>query len=753
MELIIKNGQISEPSPVEKEFKTLKEYIKESRKTRFKKLQNNKKYKPKPKKIIVSQKINNSTSTQNLPENAEMQKKQNPSPNSSNTSLEHNSKLKNQIKLLYHNMTNHIKKDNLFIHPDSDHHNIIILKDYHTFIFDKNNQKHNVSVRLLVGSWKNFIPLVEKNPYQFLELKNHFYQWLQYELKNIQIQDLVQKLYDSFLEKAYKIQDLTPYVSKLEHLLIQNLKKTSKQTKGFEEKLFNIFENWEQEYQEIKTIEKIENQLNLSSYENSFPLARTLQRKFTIYIGPTNSGKTYHALNELKKAKNGLYLAPLRLMAAEGQESLFERGLLANLITGEEQILLPKATFSSSTIEMCQFNKSYDCVVIDEIQMIADPVRGWAWSQALIGVAAKQVILVGSEESLPYIIPVIDSLQESYEIKRFERKTPLTTISPLKNLNSLKNGDCIVVFSRKDALIMKNAVESFGKKCSVIYGNLSPEVRRQEASKFKNGQNQILIATDAIGMGLNLPIQRLFFSTLKKFDGINTRYLTISEIKQIAGRAGRFGFSESGHVSLLQDGDFVEKQLLEKAIHSGYEFTNDSRIHIAPNLQQIQTICKVLQKDDLYSALIFFKEKLIQNHTLYKTANLDSMIEIAKFLKSKNFDLLNWLNYSCVPIDPSNDQHMYYFNLWIKNHKKNIAVLAPELPDVISHSKVDSYSLYEAENFVKLCMSYRWLHYKYPNIYTDEKTAVLHAKITNDFIEKSLTHHIAIAKNPKWKKN
>lgn len=751
MELIIKNGHILEPSKEEKEFTILKEYIKESRKTRFKKLQNNKKFKPKPKKIIISQKIKNKISKETSPMNSQTQQKQ--QPISQHQNKEHNSQLKNQIKLLYHNITHHIKKDNLFIHPNSDYQKIIILKDYHTFIFDQQNKKHNVSVRLLIGSWTEFMNIVEKNPYQFLELKNHFHQWLQQEIKKIHIQDLVQNIYDSFLQKAKKIDDLIPYIPKLENILIQNLKKTSKQTKGFEEKLFLLFDNWQQEYQELRTIEKIENQLNLGSYENSFPLARTLQRKFTIYIGPTNSGKTYHALNELKKAKNGLYLAPLRLMAAEGQESLFERGLLANLITGEEQNLLPNATFSSCTIEMCQFNKSYDCVVIDEIQMISDSVRGWAWSQALIGVAAKHVILVGSEESLPYILPVIDSLHESYEIKRFERKTPLTTIQPLKNLNSLKSGDCIVVFSRKDALAMKNAVESFGKKCSVIYGNLSPEVRRQEATKFKNNQNEILIATDAIGMGLNLPIQRLFFSTLKKFDGINTRYLTISEIKQIAGRAGRFGFSESGEVSLLQESDLVDRQLLEKAIHSGYDLTNDSRIHIAPNLQQIQTICKVLQKDDLYSALIFFKEKLIQNHNLYKTANLDSMIEISKLLKSKNFDLLNWLNYSCVPIDPSNDNHMYYFNLWIKNHKKNTPVLAPELPNVISHSKVDSYSLYEAENFVKLCMSYRWLHYKYPEIYNDEKTAIFHAKITNDFIEKSLTHHITITKNPKWKRN
>ena len=130
--------------------------------------------------------------------------------------------------------------------------------------------------------------------------------------------------------------------------------------------------------------------------------------------------------------------------------------------------------------------------------------------------SAKHVILGGSEEALPFIIPVIEHLGESYEIKTLERKIHLHYIGPLNNLKALKNGDCVVVFSRKSALEMKSAIEMEHKSCSVIYGNLSPEAERIEAAKFKSGENQILVATDAIAMGLNLPIKRLFLSTLKK---------------------------------------------------------------------------------------------------------------------------------------------------------------------------------------------------------------------------------------------
>lgn len=661
-------------------------------------------------------------------------------------------KLKTQLQMMFNNLSKIMKKEGFFIETNQSYEQIVVMKDYNVQIDGYKDQKHQLSVRAIIGNWKEFRSIIASNPNEFVFVKSVFTQWCRDTVNNYNVTEEVQATYDKFMSTENVDKRIYKFLQTLDTRLIQAWKKPTKQPKGFLNKGTQIYDLWQQEAQEIHHIEQIESELNFESYEQTFPLARSINRKFSIYIGPTNSGKTYQALNELAQGETGAYLAPLRLMAAEGQEALKERGVISNLITGEEKHILPNATHTSSTVEMCQLNKVMDVAVIDEIQMIADPSRGWAWSQAMIGVSARHVVLVGSEEALPFIIPVLDELGEEYEIKNFERKTPLHTRDPLWRLQDLREGDCVVVFSRKMALEMKNNIEGFGKKCSVIYGNLSPEVRRAEAAKFKSGENPILVATDAIGMGLNLPIQRLFFSTLEKFDGFDTRNLTISEIKQIAGRAGRYGFANSGDVGILFDNSHESKNLLHRAVYLGYEKAHDTRIPIAPNLNQIKTICEVIGKEDLYSALIFFKEKLIRNHDYYKTANLDSMIEIASLLKSKKLELSTGFTYSCVPIDLNSDVHVKFFYRWLNNHTHETTNIAPPLPDVIDYQKSDSYSLYEAENYVKLCMSYRWLHYKYPEVYDEAELVAANAKKANNYIEKALNKHILITKNPKFKR-
>ncbi len=738
-----------------------KEYTKESRITRNEKIKRKKFFQsknPKAKQEILIKKPTTENEVNTLKNPNELQavkqnsKKQNRDKKKPSDTPLIKPKLKNQLQMMYNNLAKIMKKEGLFIETNQSYEHLYVMKDYNVQIYGFKNKRHQLSIRAVIGEWKEFKPFVAANPNDFSLIKHEFNTWCKDAINKFDAEEEAQNALNKFLSTENLDRRILKFLPNLENKIIQAWRKPTKQPKGFLSKANQIYDLWSQEAQEIHHIEQIESQLNLESYEQTFPLARSLNRKFSIFIGPTNSGKTYNALNELAKGETGAYLAPLRLMAAEGQEALFDRGITANLITGEEQHLIPNATHTSSTIEMCHINKIIDVAVIDEIQMIADPARGWAWSQAMIGVSAKHVVLVGSEEALPFILPVLDELGEEYEIKNFERKTPLHTREPLWRFQDLREGDCVVVFSRKSALEMKNAIEGVGKKCSVIYGNLSPEVRRAEAAKFKSGENPILVATDAIGMGLNLPIQRLFFSTLEKFDGFDTRSLTISEIKQIAGRSGRFGFANSGDVGILFDNSYESRDLLHRAVHLGYEKALDTRIPIAPNLNQIQTICSVIGKEDLYSALIFFKEKLIRNHEFYKTANLDSMIEIASLIKSKKLDLATGFTYCCVPIDLNSDFHVKCFYRWINNHIQGNNNTAPPLPDVLNYSNTDSYSLYEAENFVKLSMSYRWLHYKYSDIYDDVETVTQNAKKANTYIENALNRHITINKNPKWKR-
>ncbi|MEJ2372981.1 MAG: helicase-related protein [Sulfurimonas sp.] len=294
-------------------------------------------------------------------------------------------------------------------------------------------------------------------------------------------------------------------------------------------------ENWQEQLQTL---------LNCDLKE-LFPLARTLNRKLKFFVGPTNSGKTYNAMQELKKANSGLYLAPLRLLALEGYEDLKSNNIESSLITGEEQMINEDAAYICSTIEMLDFNLDVDVAIIDEVQMLEDDERGWAWVNAIIGVPAKTVIMTGSVNALDAVKKIAKYLGEELEIVKHQRKTPLKVLAKHVSLNNLEEGTALIAFSRSDVLKLKQKLQK-QYKVSVIYGNLSPEVRRDEARRFREKQSEILIATDAISMGLNLPIKNILFTTDTKFDGVSRRKITVNEIVQIAGRAGRFGHYQVG---------------------------------------------------------------------------------------------------------------------------------------------------------------------------------------------------------------
>lgn len=171
-------------------------------------------------------------------------------------------------------------------------------------------------------------------------------------------------------------------------------------------------ENWQQQLQTLLDCD----------LKSLYPLARSLNRKLKFFVGPTNSGKTYSAMVELKKANSGLYLAPLRLLALEGFEDLKEYKIGTSLITGEEQIIDEDASHVCSTIEMVDFDMDVDVAVIDEVQMLDDDDRGWAWVNAIIGAPAKTIIMTGSVNALDSIKKIAAYLGEDLEVVKFQRK-------------------------------------------------------------------------------------------------------------------------------------------------------------------------------------------------------------------------------------------------------------------------------------------------------------------------------------------
>lgn len=241
-----------------------------------------------------------------------------------------------------------------------------------------------------------------------------------------------------------------------------------------------------------------------------FPYTRARQRTIHLHVGPTNSGKTYNALKRLEKAKKGFYAGPLRLLAQEIYSRFTAQGIPIGLVTGDE-VRIPDQSprIISNTVEMVSINTDYDVGVIDEIQMIADPDRGWAWTRAFLGSRAQELHLCGEERAVPLIKELTSIMGDVLEVHRYQRLNPLKVEnkSLQGDLRKLRKGDCVVAFSRINIHALKNEIEKMtGKRCAIVYGGLPAEIRTQQANLFNDPDNDYdyLVASDAIGMGLNL---------------------------------------------------------------------------------------------------------------------------------------------------------------------------------------------------------------------------------------------------------
>lgn len=239
--------------------------------------------------------------------------------------------------------------------------------------------------------------------------------------------------------------------------------------------------------------------------------ARATQRNIHLHVGPTNSGKTYHALKRLEESGKGMYAGPLRLLAHEVYTRFNNKGLPCDLITGDDVRMRDGewSSLSSHTVEMVDIGRSVDVAVIDEIQMIASEERGWAWTRALLGIPAKELHLCGETRVIPLIRELAASMGDTLHIHHYDRLNPLKAMSKSLrgNLKNLVRGDCIVSFSVLGIHAMKKQIElETGRRVAIVYGSLPPEIRAQQAALFNEPNNDydFLVASDAIGMGLNL---------------------------------------------------------------------------------------------------------------------------------------------------------------------------------------------------------------------------------------------------------
>ena len=369
------------------------------------------------------------------------------------------------------------------------------------------------------------------------------------------------------------------------------------------------------------------------------------QQQLFIHIGEPNSGKTHEALEALKAAGSGWYLAPLRLLAYEIFDRLNAEGVACSLLTGEEYIPVEGAKITAATIEMFNAAKSGGCVIIDEAQMLADADRGWAWTRALMESAAPEMHIIGPPTARKLIEVLAEAAEIPCELVAHQRLAPIALAERHYTLETLPPSTILVAFTRQGVLDLKMKLERLGRTVSVVYGSLPPEVRRRQADRFAAGETEICVATDAVGMGLNLPADVVCFYDVEKFDGKNDRQLYPSEVHQIGGRAGRFGMSTTGLIAATNRHDL--RVIRELYAQSPAEL---SFARVAPTADDLSLIPGTLdQQLTQWAELKSIPEAL---RAVITTADMDERIALAKMLSDdviKRLGLANALQLVNAP--------------------------------------------------------------------------------------------------------
>jgi ATP-dependent RNA helicase SUPV3L1/SUV3 len=495
-------------------------------------------------------------------------------------------------------------------------------------------------------------------------------------------------------------------------------------------------ERWEHLSAEIDTLQGLNTELAFQGYPDTFAKARRLQRSVTLYVGPPNSGKTHAAFERLAQALDGAYLAPLRLLALEGRDRLVAKGVPCSLLTGEENVPADGARVVSSTIEMVGTNNPIDVAVIDEAQMIFDSSRGWAWTQAIVAVPANEVIIICSAYAVPAIENLLGLCGERCTVRHFERMQHVQLLTHPVAISSLKLGDAVVAFSRRDVLQLRDRIAAGGHPVSVIYGALPPEVRRREAERFAQGESHILVATDAIGMGLNLPIRRVLFSTMTKFDGQTDRHLTESEVHQIAGRAGRYGIHEEGFVGVLEEAEPTALRSLKELLPRTPKAPRDFKAPVAPNGWHIETISSRLNKTLLRDVLGVFMDQLKLDDAHFAVAELEQMLELAAQLdkSAARLTLKERFIYAQAPVDTRTEMQLQAFLDWSSSHAHTGRAGKPWfLDEVDGHSRLE-----RMEQALRACTLWLWLDLRFPGVYGWVDDVLALRSSLNDGIERQL---------------
>ena len=497
--------------------------------------------------------------------------------------------------------------------------------------------------------------------------------------------------------------------------------------------------------QEEQYAARTKQSINLAEYPQSFEVASRMPRKFIALLGPTNSGKTHRAMEALVKAPSGVYLAPLRLLALENFERMqatqvHGKPLKVSLVTGEERRLSAGATHVASTVEMLDTRNRVDVAVIDEIQMLSDRDRGAAWTAAVCGAPASTVYLVGAPEARRAIEALAERLECPLEVHILKRMAPLAMeSSAVKKLRNLRRGDAVIAFSRREVLKWRDMITETGLSVATVYGNLSPEVRRAQAERFRDGSADIVVGTDALAMGLNMPIARIVMTTAIKYNGYDEEEISAALARQIAGRAGRYGVHEEGFVAGYDDDTHeTMRALLREKLGA----IPASGFAVAPSIEQLHRISAVTNERSLVKLLKRFVHNIDVPDGFFYPKITEDQNERAIWLDTlPNLTVAQKFMLSLVPISSKVPSLQTAWENWAQClSKQRVCKLDAE------GASLRWLNLQEVEDACRRYSAYAWVAYREPDIFPSVELAQELSRTASERVDAILQQQNAAAR-------
>ncbi len=468
-----------------------------------------------------------------------------------------------------------------------------------------------------------------------------------------------------------------------------------------------------------------------------------IKNKISAVLGPTNTGKTHFAIETMLSFESGMIGFPLRLLAREVYDKVVNKVGINKvaLITGEEKIIPSEAKYFLCTVESMPIDKYLDFVAVDEIQMCSDHERGHIFTDRLLNMRGNKLTMLMGSNTIKNIISKLDDDIEFINRNRLSK----LSYAGHKKISRIDRKTAIIAFSAEEVYAIAELIRRQKGGAAIVMGSLSPKTRNAQVALYQSGDVDFLVATDAIGMGINMDLDHVYFSNLKKFDGKKSRRLNLSEIGQIAGRAGRYlndgSFGITGQckeiiseeVNLLENHKFEEIQSLFWR-NSELNFDNSSSlIKSLDEKPQKYWLRKIHEREDEKALKFFLRDENFSNQENSKHALklLWECCQIPDFVKKtygNHYEVIgNVFKYLNSKKGKITNDYMHLQLMKLNNFEGNVDSLSNRIANVRTWSYVSNKNNWvENQNY--------WI--EKTKILEDKLSERLHEELTKTFIDK-----------------